>query len=356
MKVLIMPYFNRNPYQNLLAKALSKHGIKIEFENDFRLVKILNVMTGNRRPDILHIHWIYPYMMEKNKYKSILLSNLFILKLIMLKALGIKIIWTVHNTLNHERQFISIDLFYRKLLARVSNKIIAHGEQAKSEIMELYGLSKNSRVSIVHHGNYLDVYQNKISKIEARKRLKIDGKSRVLLYFGYIRQYKGIPELLNVFKRLKESNVILLIIGNPKNKEVVELLKKECQNIKNVKLHLEYIHDDDIQIYMNAADFVVLPFKSILSSGSMMLALSFGKPIVAPDLGHINEILDKKGNIVYDPNEKGALFKSVQTCLMYTDKKIEQMGENNLKIAKKYDWDNIGDCTYKIYQTTLKKT
>jgi glycosyltransferase involved in cell wall biosynthesis len=354
MRALIIPYFDRNPYQDLLAQALSKHGVKVEFKNDFRFTTALKIMQGKTRPDILHIHWTYPYMLENSRYKSVLLSSIFILKLRLLKLLGLKLVWTVHNTLNHEKKFGSIDLFYRKILVRLCNKVIVHGKLAKTEIENLYGLSKNSKISIIPHGNYRSVYKNDMTKNQARKRLNLSKQSKVLLYFGYIRQYKGIPDLLKVFQRLKSNDSTLLIVGNPKSDAVVRKLEKECQGMENVKLYLEYIPDDEIQIYMNAADFVVLPFKDILTSGSMMLALSFGKPIIVPDMGHIREVSDNVGNIVYDPKENDALFKSVQTCLRLDDKELEQMGSHNLQIADKFGWDKIGEKTYLVYQEAMK--
>jgi glycosyltransferase involved in cell wall biosynthesis len=311
-------------------------------------------MLDKARPDILHVHWTYPYMLENSRYKSVLLSSIFIFKLKILKLLGLKLVWTVHNTLNHEKKFGSIDLFYRKILVRLCNKVIVHGELAKTEIENLYELSKTSKINIIPHGNYLDIYKNDLTKSQARKKLNIDAKSRVLLYFGYIRQYKGIPNLLDVFKKLKSSDSMLLIVGNPKSDIVVKKLKKECQNMKNVKLYLDYIPDDEIQIYMNAADFVVLPFKDILTSGSMMLALSFGKPIIVPDLGHIREVLDEKGNIVYDPLNNDALFSSIQACLKFDDNKLEQMSNHNFQIANQYGWDMIGKKTYVVYQEAMQ--
>jgi glycosyltransferase involved in cell wall biosynthesis len=350
MRALFIPYFPKNPYQNLLAAALGKQGVKVDFTNDFKLISILKTVMGSARPDIFHFHWTYPYVLAKTKYKSVLLSNLFILKLLLLKILGLKVIWTVHNTINHEQRFVSIDLFYRKILARLCNKIIVHGELAKSEVKRLYKLSKTNQISVIPHGNYIEVYENKMNKNRARRKLDIDAKSKVLLYFGYIRQYKGIPDLLNVFKILRTSNVALLIVGNPKNNEIVKYLKKECQNIKNIKLYLEYVPDDEIQIYMNAADFVVLPFKDILTSGSMMLAISFGKSVIAPDIGHIREVLDKKGNIVYNPKKKDALLKAVQACLKLDGNKLEGMSKHNFKVARKYNWDGIGKQTFMAYQ------
>jgi glycosyltransferase involved in cell wall biosynthesis len=99
---------------------------------------------------------------------------------------------------------------------------------------------------------------------------------------------------------------------------------------------------------------VVLPFKDILTSGSMMLALSFGKPIIVPDLGHIREVLDEKGNIVYDPLNNDALFSSIQACLKFDDNKLEQMSNHNFQIANQYGWDMIGKKTYVVYQEAMQ--
>ena len=101
---------------------------------------------------------------------------------------------------------------------------------------------------------------------------------------------------------------------------------------------------------MNVADLVVLPFRSIFSSGSVMLAMSFGKAILAPELGCIPDILDHKGSILYDPEDKHGLLSSMTIALK---KDLNTMGLYNFKLANEYNWSMVSKRLFKVYKGIL---
>jgi len=103
---------------------------------------------------------------------------------------------------------------------------------------------------------------------------------------------------------------------------------------------------------MNAADVIVLPFKDILTSGSVILAMSFGKPIIAPTIGCVPDVLDIEGSFLYNALEKDGLVNAMRRVF---NSDIIKMGNHNFELAKQFEWDKIAKKTYEIYCECLKK-
>ena len=347
MKVTFIPdYRNLNSYQTNLSNSISKQDVSINFN--------LGSIIKYWKPDIVHIHWTYPYMIANSRLKTIIKSTSFICVLIMLKLFGIKIVWTVHNIVDHEGKFRSTELFFTKFLAKLSNRMIVHCHAAKLEVIKVYG-KDDSSVIVIPHGNYIGKYKNVMNSREARNKFNINEEDTVFLYFGQIRAYKGIPELIDAFNKLENKKAKLFIVGKPLDEDIViKILSNRNGNIETV---LKFIPDDDIQIYMNAADIVVLPFKDILTSGSAILSMSFGKPIIAPEVGCITETVDKKGSFLYSTEKaektENGLLDAMQTVLGTDRMILMDMGRYNFRLVEQFGWDGVGKKTYSLYQECI---
>ena len=354
MRVLFIPYNDKgNPYQRLLANSLStKEGVNVSFGTTSRLFSILRSSHRQWKPDILHLHWHHPFLLGGNVLKTLLKSVTFLVELCILKLLRIKLVWTVHNIYNHEKRFVSLELFFSRLLARLSDKIIVHSRSAKKEVEKAFGLTGNSRIVVVPHGNYISAYKNTIGRSQARKQLRIPSTATVFLYFGLIRPYKGVLELISAFKKLGNSQARLFIIGKPLDDQLAEKVREKRDVDPRIRVVFEFIPDDKIQVFMNAADVVVLPYRDVLTSGAVILAMSFGKPVIAPRMGCIPDVLDDRGSFLYDPSDEKGLLKAMRLAL---DANLAEMGKHNFELAKQLDWDEIGRRTYELYQEVLSK-
>lgn len=352
MKVLFVPDGTQgNPYQKELAKNLKKYSVNVILSNGIGKMPILGILKTFGKPDLLHLHWTHGFMLGNSPTKTIIKSFRFLIELSIVKLLRVKIVWTIHNIVSHERTFKSLELFFNKFLAKICNAIIVHGSFAKREIIKVYK-AKESLIKVVPHGNYINYYPNVISKAQAKNKLQLKAEEVVFLYFGQIRPYKGIPELIDAFKKLNHPQTRLLIVGNPLNNEIADEIQKKCGGDKNIKLVFEFVTDNEIQIYMNAADVIVLPYKDILTSGSVMLAMSFGKPIIAPTIGCVPDVLDIEGSFLYNALEKDGLVNAMRRVF---NSDIIKMGNHNFELAKHFEWDKIAKKTYEIYCECLKK-
>jgi glycosyltransferase involved in cell wall biosynthesis len=351
MKVIFVPV-SSNPYQTILADSLSKEGVSVSFGITSNLFSVLRSVKNNWKPDVLHIHWPHPFLLASSRGKTILKSSSFIGELIILKLFGIKIVWTVHNIISHESKFKPLEVFFTNLLSRLCNRIIVHSSSAKNEVVKMYKI-RDFSIIVIAHGNYIDCYENMIDKAKARKQLHLSSEDVIFLYFGKIRPYKGVLELIDAFKRLEQSQAKLLLIGKPLNTEVANDMVKKCTKDERIRTVLKFIPDDELQIYMNAADIVVLPYKNILTSGAVILAMSFGKPVIAPSIGCIQDVLDKTGSFLYVTSDDEGLIKAMGCAL---DTNLKNMGEHNFELVKQLRWDDIAKRTYEVYEKCLNLT
>ncbi len=323
----------------------------VYFGDSYGFFAVLRSVKRYWKPDILHVHWPHPFLVGNSKFMTMIKSIDFICELFLLKLLGIKIIWTVHNIVDHEGKFKSLELSFNKFLAALCDRLIVHCTSAKAEVTKVYHKSASSIV-VISHGNYIGRYKNVITVPEARDELKLGAEDTVFLNFGFIRPYKGVPDLISAFKKLNHPHAKLLIAGKPYDNEIAAHILDSCKDNENIKNILEFIPDEDIQIYMNAADLIVFPFKDILTSGSVILAMSFGKPVIAPQAGCITDILNEKGSFLYLKTENG-LLEAMQHALTAGKKNLLDMGLYNFELARQLGWNETAKRTYSVYQESL---
>jgi len=351
MKVLFLPDWSRggNPYQRELAAALQKRGLTVIMGNGTNRLPILGAMKIHGKPDVLHLHWTHPFLLGRKRVKSIIRSIRFLAELFTVKILGIKIIWTVHNLLEHERRDPQVEIFFNRLLVRLYDHLIVHCSFAREAVVRSYQLPNRFRnkIFVIPHGNYMNSYENQVTRNKARGRLVLGNSEIVFLYFGTIRPNKGVLRLIDTFRKLQSPRVRLLIVGEPSSEAIRSKIMRCCKSDSRIRALLQFVPAKDVQLYMNAADVVVLPFQDILTSGSALLAMSFGKPVIAPRLGCIPEILDSKGVFLYDHSKEEGLFKAIRQASLAN---LDAMGKYNYDKAKCFNWGVIAQKTCALYK------
>ncbi|MGX5689275.1 glycosyltransferase [Arcticibacter tournemirensis] len=353
MTGLIVPYSPANPYQSELIKNLARVNVDIEVS---RLNKRLSVFKNRkiyRKYDFVHLHWTHPFMIGNSKLSSLKMSIKFIIDLMLLRLMNVRLIWTVHNIANHDREHVKIEGFFLCVIARyLANEIIVHSKSIEREIKKRYKISvkKGKRINIIAHGNYRDFYKNQVSKEVAREFLHLDQDVFVYLFLGLIRDYKGVGHLVEQFNKMNLKDARLLITGMilPNNKSAGNSLRRLIEESDNITANFSYIPNDLIQFYLNAADVVVLPYKNISTSGSLILAMSFNKAVIVPDLGFVSDVIDSKGGIVYDSTGENALAEAMKEI---RNKDVNEMGSNNGYLMESfYRWKEIAYKTKLVYQ------
>ncbi len=345
-----------NPYISQLIDNLQKVGIELIFPSiSSSRTFFLPIVISPKKADFVHLQWLHPFFIgSTNNLINILKLLIFIIQLIIIKMIGIKIIWTVHNLTNHEKINLTLDRIYSKVVVVLSDAIITHCQAAKEEVIQKFSIRNKNKVFVVPHGNYMDFYENKIEKVTAREKLGLKNCSLVFLFLGSIRPYKGVFELIDTFNQLDGDKIQLVIAGRVlnDNQEITDMLKQKVANYQRINFIPGYVPTEEVQLYMNACDAVIFPYRDILTSGAVLLAMSFGKACIAPRKGCIGEVLDDAGAFLYDIDDENGLNKAMKSALEKHDK-LFFMGQHNLELAQQYNWEHIAKLTADVYRDCL---
>jgi glycosyltransferase involved in cell wall biosynthesis len=360
LKIFWFPHGSRNPYQQLLIKGLKTFGLTIRLTETRKFlfcdISILNILYTNWKPDFIHLHWHHSSLVTSTKFKSIVKSLVFIFQIYILKLLRINFIWTIHNLTHHEDKQKQIELFFCQILGNLANAIITHCEIAQIEVANIFKIRNSKKIHVIPHGNYINFYENNISKEKAKIKLLQPQHSFNFLFLGEIRPYKGIKLLISSFQKIENTenlSMSLIIAGRPKSRRFIKEIKRLIKGNKNINLVLNYISDNEIQVYLNAADIMVFPYRDVFTSGSILLAMSFGKPIIAPRIGCIKDVLDDSGSFLYDLGHSNELHEIMKKAVLEKSQ-LQQMGCHNLNLAKRFSWVNIAEATKDLYLSLIK--
>jgi len=340
-----------NPYQRLLAAALGRQAVDVAFATYAGALLPLTRNVLEQRPQILHLHWIAEIagLTDDNLLRSRLKQILFRLDVaIVRRLLRGRLVWTAHNLRSHENRNLTADCSTRRFLARQVAYLLAHGPAASAAVVADYGVTAD-RVVLAHHGHFIGVYRNDTTKAESRQRLAIPDDRFVFLCFGDLRPYKGVDDLIASFTQLAEPRTLLVVAGRASDPGYAEILRRRA-SLSDVTFVDRFIPDESVQWFFNASDVVVLPFREILTSGSLLLAMSFGRMVVAPRLGCVPDYVDPLCNVIYEPAVPDALTDALRATLT---RDVDACGRSNLEAVRRFDWDDSAARTAAVYRNLV---
>ena len=184
-----------------------------------------------------------------------------------------------------------------------------HGEHTRKELLGRHGYKRP--IDVARHPAYTGWYRDDVSREQARAKLDLPNDARVYLYFGYIKPYKGVEDLIQAFDALADDQAILVIAGKPMDEAIRDEIGALATGNRRIRTHLAYIPDEAIQDFFRAADIVVFPFQHTQTSGSLMLALTYGCPVIAPAIATLPEYLDGNSSILFNPGIPGDLLRAL---------------------------------------------
>lgn len=284
MQVLALPAFRtrqENPYNWLLYAAIQDVGVNVQ---EFTFSKLL------RQPcNIWHLHWPEMPLNRRNPLKAIALLAFFFLQVFLAKLRGTKIIWTVHNLKAHEGYYPTLETWFWDQFTQRLDGFISLSQSGLDAARDRFPHLRQKPGFVIPHSHYRGEYPCQISPSEARQLLNIEADEQVLLFFGRIRDYKNVPQLIETFRATGSDRLRLVIAGRPEA-AAMEQLNTLAKDDPRIQLHLEFIDNDRTQVFFQAADLVVLPYREILNSGTALLALSFDRPVLVPNRGSMGEL------------------------------------------------------------------
>jgi glycosyltransferase involved in cell wall biosynthesis len=338
-----------NPYQRQLAQALRANGVETVFRQPSGAFPMLAAVRRSARVDVLHLHWTHRLVVGNGRVRTALKSLRFLLELGVLRCLGIRIVWTAHNLLEHERRQPGLELWCGRLSVRLYDRVVAHCEAAKATLARAYRMPEKAqnKFVVVPHGHFIGAYPDHLDREEARRRLGLGTDERVFLHFGQLRPYKGLTQLLECFRGLAAPAARLVIAGKPWDGATESMVRAHRREDGRITAHLRFIPDAEVQVYMRAADAVVLPYADVLTSGSAMLAMSFARTVLMPRCGCAQEMLGEDGGLLYDAGRKDGLMQAMRRALHAN---LEAMGERCRQRAATFGWDSLAARTAQLYR------
>ena len=258
-----------------------------------------------------------------------------------------KIVITAHNVVSHEE--IKWEKKIYMCLYNLVDKIIVHALSNKKEIIKEFSID-DQHINVIPHGNYEFFDDKQEKKIEPENRFNI-------LFFGYIRKYKGLIYLIRALSLVKQKlpGVRLFIVGKAVEgfkvyqEEIDKLGLRDC-----IEINLKYVPIEQVKDYFYKTNVVVLPYVNVFQSGILQLAYGFGKPVVATNVGGLHEVVENGLNgFIIPPKDVIALSEKIVTIL--SDRELQQkMGNYALHLAKtKFSWDSIALKTLELYKSIL---
>lgn len=302
--------------------------------------------------DIAHIHWPEHIFWQNGGFFSIFRTALHFIRNIHLgRKRGMKLVWTVHNLRPHEfgwREALIWPWFFPLFLRHVDG-IISLSGVGEDILLGRYPRLRSRPRFVIPHGHYRAVYQNIVSNAEARRNLGIPSTAKVVGFIGAVRPYKNLPELIRCFRALGMPEAALLIAGRPLPDCMKSVIEKLADNDARISCELRFIEDDELQIYFAAADLIVLPFSTILNSGSAMLALSFNRPVLTIAKGALVELARAVGADWMRTYEGPLTSEVLREAIAWAGKE----GRAPTAPLDAFDWPALAAQTLRAYRTVL---
>ena len=339
------PQLLTSPYLDQLYAPMSAWGLDIRRTRPRRGLPALLLGRG---PRVLHLHFFDELTQRNSQLATAARSLLFLGLLLALRLRGVRLVWTAHNLEPHELYHPWWGFLVYRMVARWADAIIAHSQAARTMLEARYG--PLPRCDVIPHGNYVDLYGPPRDQAASRATLGLPADGPVLLNIGSLRPYKNIEGLIDAFGALPvATRGTLLIAGAAKSAAYTAELRRRAAAVPGVQLRAEYIADAHLPAYLAAADLVVLPYHSLLTSGILLWALSYARPVVAPAFGPVRELLHEgHTGFLFTPGDGASLRAALERALAHGD--LAALGQAGLVAAREFDWSQIAERTAQLYQ------
>lgn len=263
-----------------------------------------------------------------------------------------KILFICDNVIPHEKRFG--DKFFTKLVFSQADYFIVMSKTVEEDL-KLF--NKGKPYKLIQHPVY-NIFGEKVSKTEAKefinKEYNIDvTNEKVILFFGYIRKYKGLNYLIDAMPEiLKKINLKLLVVGefyDDENKYIEQI--KNLNLKENIKVISDFVPDTNVRYFFSASDVVVLPYADATQSGIIQIAYYYDKPVIATDVGGLAEVVkNNETGFIIEPKNSKAVAEAV--VKFYGEDLEGRFSANAKEEKKKFTWEEF---TSKISEMVTKE-
>ncbi len=322
MVLATWPFDRGNPFQALLTSRVEEFGIvpvgmdRLADLDDPVALPALARLRADGVEVVLHLHWLARVLRgAESEAEGRERVTSFLGALDAFRDAGGRLVWTVHNVLPHDTKFPTLDLELRKAVVERVDIIHVLSAGTVEAAAPLYAIPPD-KVLHVPHPAYLGVYPDD-SDAYARRHYGIGADDIVFGVVGNLRPYKGLDDLLDAFESITASppdarRRRLVIAGTPVADPSIETFLARARSNPDVVVEARRLPAEELSLPLRASDVIVLPYRDSLNSGALLLALSFGRPVIAAASPHVSETVGPDASITFDPDDRDALLEALR--------------------------------------------
>ena len=277
-------------------------------------------------PDLVIIQWWHPYFAPCYR--------------ILEAALGRKIrkMFICHNVFPHER--FPFDRALTKLVLNKADYFLLHSER---DVDDLLAIRPDAQYRLNPHPTYNAFRIRNLTKSQAREELLLPVDEKVLLFFGFVREYKGLKHLIKAMPEVKRrlGNVRLIVAGAfgsdrvSYRRMIDDIGANDCIEVVD-----RYIADNEVEKYFAACDIAVLPYESATQSGIVQIAFGFGKPVIVTNVGGLPDVVaDGQTGYIVERGDPGQLADAI--VRFYENDMAERFEAQVRREADRFSWDRL---------------
>jgi glycosyltransferase involved in cell wall biosynthesis len=276
-----------------------------------------------------------------------------------------KLVLTAHNVLPHdsaEKNALGMGFSLGRIY-RSCDRVITHSSYSRNMLVRSFDID-GKNVEVIPHGNYtIFSMGNGNGNGNGDRGNGFTEKylnHNEILFFGHLREYKGVDVLLRAFARVKrDRDDVFLVIAGKEQGDITGQYRKimEDENLSDsVILKPGYVKASEMSGMFSNARLVVFPYRETDGSGAVQLAYSFGKPVIASSVGILPEIVEEGVNgYLVPPEDPDALADAIEKFLLLPRYETDKMGRMSKLLAEKlYGWDKIAARTIDLYRSVLE--
>lgn len=297
----------------------------IHTANPLNIIKTA-VQIKNMHPDLVIMQWWHPYFAPCYRIMEAVFGK------------KTKKMFVCHNVFPHER--FPLDRVLTKLVLNQADYFLLHSE---SDVGDLRTIRPDAQYRLNPHPSYNVFKIRDITKQQAREELLLPAEEKVLLFFGFVREYKGLKHLIAAMPEVRRrlGHVRLIVAGSFGSDRVSYLhMIDEYEVNDSIEVVDGYIADNEVEKYFAACDIVVLPYESATQSGIVQIAYGFEKPVIVTNVGGLPDVVadGQTGYIVERGNSKQLADAIIR---YYKDGMEKRFAEQVRKEADRFSWDRL---------------
>lgn len=304
-----------------------------------------NILTTAKKiralcPDYILLQWWHPYFAPCYRILEMALHD-------------IPFLFVCHNVFPHER--FPFDRQLTRLVLRHGSAFVTH---SSSDAQDLCSIVSHPVFETTVLPTFNGFKLRNLTQEQARHELHIPPEQKLLLFFGFVREYKGLRHILRAMPDITahDKNIRLMVVGEfGSDRDSYLSLIEECGIQSSVTLVDGYIPDKEIEPYFAACDLVVLPYESATQSGIVQVAYSFEKPVIATNVGGLPDVVtDGVTGYLVPPKDPAALAQAV--IRYFEENKSAAFSEGVRAEADRYSWDRMNEVILKLTERLHHET